>query len=142
MLPVHLLTKTKLNFNLKRTPLKKKVLKKKSTKVLRGNKLMYLVLEPHRLSFINSLSQIHTSLDLSHCNGKNYFSFMFIKNHSLLLSPTSKGQFFSFLLIFCYGLSYRFKHFSKPVEKGFSTSGYCLNSNPQYQWIMVVTVTN
>ena len=86
MLPVHLLTKTKLNFNLKRTPLtkkekekKKKVLKKKSTKVLRGNKLMYLVLEPHRLSFINSLSQVYTSLDLSHCNGKNYFSFMFIK---------------------------------------------------------------
>ena len=85
MLPVHLLTKTKLNFNLKRTPLKKKekekkkVLKKKSTKVLRGNKLIYLVLEPHRLSFINSLSQIYTSSDLSHCNGKNYFSFMFIK---------------------------------------------------------------
>ena len=86
MLPVHLLSKTKLNFNLKRTPLKKKekekktkVLKKKTTKVLRGNKLMYLVLEPHRLSFINSLSQIYTSLDLSHCNGKNYFSFMFIK---------------------------------------------------------------
>lgn len=86
MLPVHLLTKTKLNFNLKRTPLKKKEkekknkgIEKKSTKVLRGNKLMYLVLEPHRLSFINSLSQIYTSLDLSHCKGKNYFSFMFIK---------------------------------------------------------------
>ena len=29
MLPVHLLTKTKLNFNLKRTPLKKKEKEKK-----------------------------------------------------------------------------------------------------------------
>ena len=37
MLPVHLLTKTKLNFNLKRTPLKKKE-KEKKKKILKKKK--------------------------------------------------------------------------------------------------------
>ena len=38
MLPVHLLTKTKLNFNLKRTPLKKKEKEKKNKGIEKKNK--------------------------------------------------------------------------------------------------------